>query len=249
MARALITGASGDLGRTLADRLHAAGWQLALATRTPEAIADHASAWDAQLLHEDVATPEGAQAAVANATDGDGPPRALAHCAGSLLTQPFHRTDVATYRNCLTANLDSAFFTLQAWIAALRQAGGGGAAVLVSSTAVGTGVPSHEAMAAAKGGVEGLVRSAAASYARSGIRINAIAPGLMRGPATERLFRSPQAEQGIADQYPMGRYGTSADAAAAMAWLLSGEASWITGEVLAVDGGFGNLRTPAGRSR
>ncbi|KPV41518.1 short-chain dehydrogenase [Thiohalorhabdus denitrificans] len=249
MARTLITGASGGLGKALAAHLYAQGWELALATRAPEALKEQAASWGAVLIHADVSTPEGAQHAVTEASGADGPPHALAHCAGSRLIKPLHRTNTAAYRDCLAANLDSAFFTLQAWVAELRRAGGEGAAVLVSSTVARAGVPNHEAVAAAKAAVEGLARSAAATYARDGIRINAVAPGLLRGPATEPMFRSPEAERSIAEQYPLGRYGTPADAAAAMAWLLSEEAGWITGQVLAVDGGFADLRTPGGRTR
>ena len=92
------------------------------------------------------------------------------------------------------ANLDSAFFTLQAFIKALMEDKQPGSVVLVSSVVAEIGVVNHEAIAAAKGGIESLVRSAAATYSPHGIRVNAIAPGLMRSPATERLFISRNAE-------------------------------------------------------
>jgi NAD(P)-dependent dehydrogenase (short-subunit alcohol dehydrogenase family) len=72
--------------------------------------------------------------------------------------------------------------------------------------------------------------------------VNAVAPGLMRTPATERLFTPTNAEPQIKAQYPLGRYGAPEDAAAAMAWLLSDEAGWVTGQVLPVDGGFTAVR-------
>lgn len=101
----------------------------------------------------------------------------------------------------------------------------------------------HETMAAAKGAVEGLVQAAAASFAPRGIRVKGIAPGLMRTPATEHLFRGKGAEeQRLAAQYPLGRFGSIEDAADAMAWLMSDEARWVTGQVLAVDGGFSTIR-------
>jgi len=112
----------------------------------------------------------------------------------------------------------------------------------VSSVVARIGVLNHEAIAAAKAGVEGLVRSAAATYAAKGLRVNAIAPGILRTPATERLFAGPGAEQGIAAQYPLGRYGAANDAAGAIVWLLSDDTSWVTGQVLSVDGGFSAVR-------
>ncbi|MFB6259322.1 MAG: SDR family NAD(P)-dependent oxidoreductase [Thiohalorhabdaceae bacterium] len=163
------------------------------------------------------------------------------------MVKPLHGTSADAYAECMAANLDSAFHTLKAWTGSLRKTGTGGAAVLESSILAGRGVANREAISAAKAGVEGLVRSAASTYARSGLRINAVAPGLMRGPGTEDLFRSAAAEDQIRAEYPLGRYGQPVDVAAAMAWLLSAEADWITGEVLNVDGGFARLQPAPGR--
>jgi NAD(P)-dependent dehydrogenase (short-subunit alcohol dehydrogenase family) len=246
MPHALITGASGALGRDTAARLHAAGWTLTLVGRDRERLADVPEAWAARVVEADVATPEGAAHALAAACES-GPPEALAACAGSRLVKPLHGTGAEAYRDCLTANLDSAFFTLKEWVSRVRKTGHGGAAVLVSSTLAHRGVANREAISAAKAAVEGLARSAAATYARAGIRVNAVAPGLMRGPGTEDLFRASQAEARIAAEYPLGRYGQPGDAAAAIAWLLSAEADWVSGQVLKVDGGFADLQPAPGR--
>ncbi|MFG5409815.1 SDR family oxidoreductase [Piscinibacter sakaiensis] len=133
----------------------------------------------------DTTTPEGAAAAVAacRAQLGE-PPALLAHCVGSTLIAPLHRSTPAQVREVLRVNLDSGLFTLQAWIEALRAAGRPGAAVLVSSVVARIGVANHEAIAAAKGGLEALVRSAAATYAGAGLRVNAVAPGMTDTPMT-----------------------------------------------------------------
>lgn len=83
---------------------------------------------------------------------------------------------------------------------------------------------------------------ASATYSSKSIRVNAIAPGLMKSPATTRFFLNDKVSQQIASQYPLGRYGDLKDAASAAAWLLSDEAGWITGQVLAVDGGYSSVR-------
>jgi len=238
---ALVTGAAGGLGLAVRRRLADAGWQLALVSRNLERLQDPPAG--ALCIGADCSAPEGATKAFSACCERFGrPPDALAHCAGSVLLAPLHRTTTEQYREVVRANLDSAFFTLGAFVKGCLDAKQPGAAVLVSSVVARIGVLNHEAIAAAKAGVEGLVRSAAATYAAKGLRVNAIAPGILRTPATERLFAGPGAEQGIAAQYPIGRYGAANDAAGAIVWLLSDDTSWVTGQVLSVDGGFTAVR-------
>jgi NAD(P)-dependent dehydrogenase (short-subunit alcohol dehydrogenase family) len=131
---------------------------------------------------------------------------------------------------------------LGAFVDALREAREPGAAVLVSSVVARIGVANHEAIAAAKAGVEGLARSAAATYAPSRIRVNAIAPGIMDTPAVARIIGNDASRAGAAKQYPLPGIGNPADLARLMAWLLSDKAGWITGQVWAMDGGFSSIR-------
>lgn len=240
---ALITGASGGLGRAVARRLAEDGWWLALAGRDLDRLRALYGDADCALVTGDVSTPEGASAVFEQCEEHYGqPPDALAHCVGSILVAPLHRTTPAQYRSVLSANLDSAFHTLSAWVGALRDAKQPGAAVLVSSAAARLGTPNHEAVAAAKAGLEGLVRAAAATYASAGLRINAIAPGLMDTPAAAGLISTPAAREAAARQYPLPGIGDPADAADLMAWLLSPAAARVTGQVWSVDGGFSAVR-------
>jgi NAD(P)-dependent dehydrogenase (short-subunit alcohol dehydrogenase family) len=227
----------------MASRLVSGGWRLALAgrdlERLREAYPDDAHA----LLVGDASSPEGAASLLAQCQDRFGrPPDALAHCVGSVLVTPLHRTTADQYRACMAANLDSAFYTLSAWVGALRAAKQGGAAVLVSTAAARVGTPNHEAVAAAKAGLEGLVRAAAATYAAAGIRVNAVAPGLMETPATAGLIGSPLAREAAAKQYPLPGLGDPAELAELMAWLLSPAARRVTGQVWSLDGGFSAIR-------
>lgn len=240
-AIALITGASGGLGRVLAEELQREGWKVALVGRNLERLhAAHGS--EALCIQADVSTPEGARVALGHCQQHAGLPTALAHCAGTTLLSPLHRTKPESYRACLTANLDSAFFMLGAFIEALREAREPGAAVLVSSVVARIGVANHEAIAAAKAGVEGLTRSAAATYASAKIRVNAVAPGIMDTPTVERIIGNEASRAGAARQYPLPGIGDPADLARLMAWLLSDKAGWITGQVWAMDGGFSSIR-------
>jgi NAD(P)-dependent dehydrogenase (short-subunit alcohol dehydrogenase family) len=242
MKLAMITGASGGVAMSLAPRLLDGGWEVALVGRDADRLPSLEDR-NALLIEADTSTLEGAQQAVETCIKERGAaPTGLAHCAGSVFLKPLHSTSPEEYRDCLRANLDSAFFTLRAFVDGLMKARQPGAAVLVSTVAARIGVARHEAVAAAKAGIEGLVRSAAASYSPRGIRVNAIAPGLLRTPATERFFGDEKMTKQLSAQYPLGRNGTAEDAAAALAWLLSEEAAWITGQVLPVDGGFTAVR-------
>lgn len=240
---AMIVGASGGLGRAVTRALAGDGWQVALITRNLNRLVQHRARQDGHWIEADASTPEGASAAIERCTDLAGqPPAVLVNCAGSVLLKPLHRTSAEQFRECLCANLDTSFYSLQAFVAACLHTGQPGSAVLVSSVTARMGVSNHEAIAASKAAVEGLVRAAAATYARQRIRVNAVAPGLMRTPATEKLFSTADSTRQLDAQYPLGRHGQVGDVARAIAWLLSDSANWITGQVLPVDGGFTAVR-------
>lgn len=234
----LIAGASGGVGSALARLLLERGWRTVLATRNATRLHSDAG----QIVEADIATPQGAAHAVTAASSHFGAaPAAFVNAAGSVLIAPISRTPEAHYREVMRANLDTAFFGMQAWLGAVPS-GTPGAAVLFSSVVAGTGVANHAAIAAAKGGVEALVRSVAADHSARGVRVNAIAPGLLRGPGTEKMLANDASRARIAAQYPLGRHGEALDAAYLAAWLLSDEAGWITGQVIGLDGGFGAVR-------
>jgi NAD(P)-dependent dehydrogenase (short-subunit alcohol dehydrogenase family) len=234
----MVTGAAGGIGRALAARLQAAGRPVVAVGRDADRLAEV----PAQLrVVADCTTPEGAALAIAACREALGrAPGALAHCIGSTLIAPLHRTRAEVWQEVRRVNLDSAFFTLQAFVEGL--AGGPGAAVFASSVVARIGVANHEAIAAAKGGVEALVRSAAATYAAQGLRVNAVAPGLTETPMTAGLLKLPAAREAAARQYPLGGVQSADQVAEVMAWLLEPASARLTGQVLAVDGGFTTVR-------
>jgi NAD(P)-dependent dehydrogenase (short-subunit alcohol dehydrogenase family) len=176
---------------------------------------------------------------VAECATNCGPIRGLVNLAGSIILKPAHLTTDEELRACLDTNLVSAFNVVRA---AGRRLANNASVVLMSSSAAQIGLANHEAIAAAKAGVEGLVRSAAATYAAKGIRFNAIAPGLVKTPLSEKITSSSAAEAFSRSLHPLGRLGEAADIASAIGFLLSDEASWITGQVLGVDGGLGRIK-------
>ena len=164
----------------------------------------------------------------------------LANCVGSILLKPAHLTSEEEWDAVVSTNLKSAYAAVRA---AARAMTAGGSVVLVSSAAARLGLANHEAIAAAKAGVIGLALSAAATYAPKGIRVNAVAPGLVRTPMTARITGNEAALKASTAMHALGRVGEPEDVASAIAWLLDPAQSWVTGQVIGVDGGLATLRS------
>ena len=140
-------------------------------------------------------------------------------------------------------NLLGAVTSIQACLPGLRKAEDKpGSIVLFSTVAVNTGMPFHASVASAKGAIEGLTRSLAAELAPR-IRVNAVAPSLTETPLSEALLSDEKKREVSAQRHPLKRIGSADDAAAAAVFLLDRASSWMTGQVLSVDGGMGALRT------
>ena len=165
----------------------------------------------------------------------------VVNCCGSLLLKPAHLTTSEEWTHTLNANLTTAFHVLRAAASRMMRSGGG-SIVLLSSAVAQRGMINHEAIAAAKAGVVGLAQSAAATYARYNVRVNCVAPGLTRTPLTESLTKNEASLKASAALHPLGRIGEPNEVASAIAWLLDPEQSWVTGQVIAVDGGLSSVQ-------
>jgi len=161
--------------------------------------------------------------------------------AGSILLKPAHLTTAQDFDATIGQNLRTAFALTRA--AGKHMKASGGSVVLMSSCAAGIGLPNHEAIAAAKAGVEGLVRAAAASYAGAGIRFNAVAPGLVATPMAKRITDNEAALKASMAMHPLGRIAAPGEIARAITFLLSPDNSFVTGQVLAVDGGLSRVKS------
>ncbi|MBL9078588.1 MAG: SDR family oxidoreductase [Planctomycetes bacterium] len=234
----VVLGATGAVGATLAAHLAERGASLVLLARDAarlRAVAEPLGARH-QVLPAVTAT---ALAATLRDACGDAPVTGIAHCIGSLLLKPAHRTSEAEWQDVLDVNLSSAFGVTMAAPDLLPK---GGAVVFCSSVAATLGLANHEAIAAAKAGLIGLARAAAATHARRGIRFHCVAPALVDSRMTQALLERPGMREAAGKQNPSGRIGTAADVARAIAFLLDPANSWLDGQVLGTDGGYGVLR-------
>jgi 3-oxoacyl-[acyl-carrier protein] reductase len=240
----VVFGASGDIGSTLCRTLASRGSRLFLAGRDSHRLESLAAEMQVPYQTVDGNNPDQFEQCLAAAKSQCGNVTGVVNCIGSLLLKPAHRTTPEEWDSTLMTNLGTAFATVRAAAKTMRQTGG--SVVLISSAAALTGLPNHEAISAAKAGINGLTRSAAASYASSGLRFNAVAPGLVRTKMTEHLWSSETAASGSTALHPLGRLGEPEDVASLIAWLLEPSNDWVTGQVIAVDGGLSYVR---GRSK
>jgi NAD(P)-dependent dehydrogenase (short-subunit alcohol dehydrogenase family) len=239
----LIAGVTGGIGADVARRLARSGWQVAGYARGADKLA--ALQTELPALHTIVADAthaEEVEAAVKSTLARFGRLDAYVHAVGSILLKPAHLTSLDDWQRVMNRNLNSAFYGLKAAVLPM-QAQGGGSIVLISSVAAQAGLPNHEAIAAAKGGVNGLVLAAAASYANKNVRVNAVAPGLVDTPMAAALLGSDQARQMSEKMHPLGKVGRAANVGSLIAWLLSADADWVTGQIWSVDGGMAHLRS------
>lgn len=241
----LILGAAGGIGSALARQLAASGARLALAGRDQARLDALAAELDGAAVHTatlDATRFDAVEQFVAGTAQAHGPVAGLVNCVGSLLLKPAHLTSQAEFEQTVALSLTTAFAAVRAAGKVIAVQPGGGAVVLVSSAAARIGLANHEAIAAAKAGVAGLTLAAAATYAARGLRVNCVAPGLVRTPLTARITGSPAAEQASVGMHALGRLGEPADVAGMIVYLLSPGAAWITGQVVGVDGGLGTVR-------
>jgi NAD(P)-dependent dehydrogenase (short-subunit alcohol dehydrogenase family) len=235
----LIFGGSGGVGFALARLLTRRGQAVHLAARDGGRLAacSHELGGSPWTSVDVIDTAAVAQVVAAAGRDGLA---GLAYCVGSIVLKPLKRTTEGDFLEAFCLNVLGAAVAVQAGESWLRRANG--AVVLFSTVAAGTGFPNHAVIATAKAAIEGLTRSLAAELAPD-VRVNCIAPSLTRTPLAAPLTGNEAMSRSLAALHPIPRLGEADDLAAAAAFLLSSESSWITGQVLAVDGGRSTLRT------
>ena len=233
---ALVTGASGGIGEAIARQLHAQGATLVLAGRRSEALAALAEALGERARVEvaELSDPQAAEQLIAAAADGGGPD-VLINNAGLTRDNLAVRMKDEDWQTVLEVNLTAVFRLTRAALRGMMRRRWG-RIVNVTSIVALTGNPGQVNYAAAKAGMIGMTKSLAAEVATRGITVNCVAPGFIETPMTAAL--SEDQRRRLLERVPVGRLGTPEDVAAAIGYLASQEAAYVTGQTLHVNGGM-----------
>jgi NAD(P)-dependent dehydrogenase (short-subunit alcohol dehydrogenase family) len=234
-----IIGATGGIGAALARRL-APKAQLVLSARNEAPLTALASELGAQACTVDATQPESIQQALTNVLQIYGRIDAVVLAVGSILLKSAHRTSLDEWHTTITQNLHAAFYVVRAVTDKMQRQPDGGSILLFSTAAAQIGFANHEAIAAAKAGVEGLARATAASYAPRNIRVNVIAPGLVDTPLAHPITSNATALEASRQMHPLGRIGVADDVAHIAEAVLT--STWMTGQVVVVDGGLSGVK-------
>jgi len=224
----LVIGGSSGIGKSLVEKLLLDGNSVYTACRNTDQVPV-----GAETQYLDVTNFDSSTLDLPEVLHG------LVYCPGTINLKPFHRITIEEFQHEFNVNYFGAVKIIQATLKALKA--GSASVVLYSTVAVTQGMPFHAGIASAKGAIEGLAKSIAAEYAPT-IRVNVVAPSLTNTSLAEKLLSNEQKIEASAQRHPLKRVGSSNDLAEITKFLLSDNASWITGQVIGVDGGMSAIR-------
>lgn len=235
----VVFGGTGGIGASLARRLTRDGLTTVLVARNEQPLQELSKELGCHYHLCDVTSEQEVQNVLATIAR-DFQVSGVAVCIGSILLKPAHLTSLEEFTETWKVNVQTAFLVLKHSVPLMRA--NGGSILLFASAAAEIGLANHEAIAAAKGAVIGLTKSTAATYAGNQIRVNCIAPGLVRTQLSEKMTQNPASEKASLAFHPLNRLGEPEDIAGLAVWLLSEEGRWATGQVFTVDGGLSGLK-------
>ncbi|MDC1343994.1 SDR family oxidoreductase [Pelagibacteraceae bacterium] len=230
----LIFGATGSVGSSLAEQLKNSGNDIHLVARNENEIKAIAEKLGCSYTVADVLEDGFIEKVKSDINDIKG----IAYCVGSIDLKPLRMVTEADMNKCMKLNLYSAIEAIKGFQESLKK--NKGSVVLFSTVAAQRGFTNHTIIASAKAAVEGLTVTLAAEFAPN-IRVNCIAPSLSKSKIAEPMLKNPAIAEGIAKAHPLKRLGEGKDSAALAKFLITEDSSWVTGQVIAVDGGRSKL--------
>ncbi|MDA9135014.1 SDR family oxidoreductase [bacterium] len=230
----LIFGATGSVGSSLAEQLKNSGIDIHLVARNESEVKTIAEKLGCSYTVADVLEDGFIEKVKSDINDIKG----IAYCVGSIDLKPLRMVTEADMNKCMKLNLYSAIEAIKGFQESLKK--NKGSVVLFSTVAAQRGFTNHTIIASAKAAVEGLTVTLAAEFAPN-IRVNCIAPSLSKSKIAEPMLKNPAIAEGIAKAHPLKRLGEGKDSAALAKFLITEESSWVTGQVIAVDGGRSKL--------
>ena len=230
----LIFGATGSVGSSLAEQLKKSGNDIHLVARNESEVMAIAEKLSCSYTIADVLEDGFIEKVKSDINDIKG----IAYCVGSIDLKPLRMITEADMNKCMKLNLYSAIESIKGFQESLKK--NKGSVVLFSTVAAQRGFTNHTIIASAKAAVEGLTVTLAAEFAPN-IRVNCIAPSLSKSKIAEPMLKNPAIAEGIAKAHPLKRLGEGKDSAALAKFLITEESSWVTGQIIAVDGGRSKL--------
>jgi len=230
----LIFGATGSVGSSLAEQLKNSGNDIHLVARNEIEVKAIAEKLGCSYTVADVLEDGFIEKVKSDVNEIKG----IAYCVGSIDLKPLRMVTEADMNKCMKLNLYSAIEAIKGFQESLKK--NKGSVVLFSTVAAQRGFTNHTIIASAKAAVEGLTVTLAAEFAPH-IRVNCIAPSLSKSKIAEPMLKNPAIAEGIAKAHPLKRLGEGKDSAALAKFLITKESSWITGQIIAVDGGRSKL--------
>ena len=232
----LIFGATGSIGSSLAEQLTDSGHEVHLIARNETELKPLSEKLGCTYSVADVLEENFVERVKSDASDLD--VKGIAYCVGSIDLKPLKRVTESDLHNCMKLNLYSAIEVIKGFQEELKK--NHGSIVLFSSVAAQKGFTNHTIIASAKAAIEGLTVTLAAEFAPN-IRVNCIAPSLTSSKISQSMLKSPVVAEALAKAHPLKRLGDGKDSAAMAKFLLSEESSWVTGQIIGVDGGRSQL--------
>lgn len=237
----IIGGISGGIGSALAKRLVKKGNVVVGFARDQKRLDDlQAEHPEIKTYVCDATDPEAVTATFDEIQSSYGKISAYVHAIGSIFLKPAHLTSDDDWNKTLQINLNSAFYALRAATTHMNKQSSG-SCLFFSTSAARSGIANHEAIAAAKGGIEAMVRSAAATYASRNIRMNAIAPSLTDTPLAIPMTQNSKMLEATKKMHPLGDIAQPDDVASLAEWLISENAKFVTGQIYTLDGGITSI--------